>query len=464
MSRFPGVRLQAGLVILLFLASLATATISTIQTLQLPRGQEQVQQRLRQASRGMSEAGEAAIDSISPSTPDRFELLNSKLREISERELDNFPGVEGGFYLSEGADRFAGFGFPTRGPEPSLREQAPQIARSDDPPPREGPFILFQAQHSLSLPPGEYHFDIRTVGTSRVAILTQPVGAARPARAATWLMFRLTRPEDLANQLTRFQLSTGLALGGIGLAAVLTVNLLRTLKRQRADQEKLRDELRRSEHLAALGKLLAGVAHEVRNPLAGIRSTVQLWERMPETAHSARSMDAVIHAVDRLNKIVTRLLYFSRADSAERLSVNVNQLVRETLDLLSAQATTQQVRIETELDEKAPMLSGAGNALRQVFLNLATNALQAMPSGGVLRCTTRWNQEGKAVEVRFQDTGPGISSEDQKHLFEPFFTTRPEGTGLGLALCREIVLQHGGKIDLEPSAGTCFRVCLPVSE
>jgi signal transduction histidine kinase len=340
---------------------------------------------------------------------------------------------------------------------------APEVAHGDDPPPKETPFILVQAKNILMLQPGEFQFDIRTVGPSRVAILTEPVGAARPARAAAWTMFRVTKPEDLASQVLRYQVSTGLALGSIALAVVLTANLFRSLKKQRVDQERLREELRRSEHLASLGKFLAGVAHEVRNPLAGIRSTVQLWERLPETSRTPGSMEAVIHAVDRLNDIVTRLLYFSRADNAERQLVDINALVGETLELVKAQAATQRVDIRREFDNRLPAVRGAANALRQVFLNLATNALQAMPDGGDLFCTTIWQPATNMVEIRFQDSGHGIAPDERKHLFEPFFTTRAEGAGLGLALCREIVLRHGGSIELAPSetTGAAFRVLLP---
>src|SRR5205823_2123587 len=105
--------------------------------------------------------------------------------------------------------------------------------------------------------------------------------------------------------------------------------------------------------------------------------------------------------------------------------------------------------IERDFAPNVPCISGSASALRQVFLNLATNALQAMPQGGWLQCRTSYEPQKRTVEVLFSDTGPGISADVRKHLFEPFFTTRPDGTGLGLALCREIVLQHGGRIEAD---------------
>jgi signal transduction histidine kinase len=221
----------------------------------------------------------------------------------------------------------------------------------------------------------------------------------------------------------------------------------------------------RAEHLAVLGQLLAGVAHEIRNPLAGIRSTVQLWERLPDTARSPDSIHAVIQGVDRLNEIVSRLLLFARmGDHEEREPVSVNLVLTETLNLLEAQAASQFITIERDLDISLPSVFGSASALRQVLLNLATNALQAMPQGGRLHCRTRADPLKRTVEIRIADTGPGIPPEVRKHLFEPFFTTRPDGTGLGLALCREFVLQHGGRLELEAGGpGAVFRVALPAA-
>ena len=144
----------------------------------------------------------------------------------------------------------------------------------------------------------------------------------------------------------------------------------------------------------------------------------------------------------------------------------MNELVTETFKLLDAQAAAQGVRVELDLEQGLSLLPGAPAALRQVLLNLATNALQAMPDGGRLHCRTRHHTPAQAIEITFTDTGPGISAKDRAHLFEPFFTTRPEGTGLGLALCREIVHQHGGTIELvDPSQpGTTFRLLLPTAE
>jgi signal transduction histidine kinase len=291
------------------------------------------------------------------------------------------------------------------------------------------------------------------VDPSRVAIAAEPVGPRRPARLATWVMRRITSPEQQRAQLRRYQASAGLALGGIGLSAVLMGTLVHSLRRERRQREDLGEELRRNENLAALGRLLAGVAHEVRNPLAALRSTVQLWQRLPDRARTKESMDAVVHSVDRLNDLVNRLLYFARSGHDVRQPVDLNAIVRDAFELVRAQADAQKVTLDADLGTDLPPVSGSIQALQQVVLNLTANALQAMPGGGSLRCRTRLLTADDEVELRVQDTGPGVPAEVRPRLFEPFFTTRAEGTGLGLALCAEIVHQHGGSIELADGGG-----------
>jgi signal transduction histidine kinase len=460
------------------MASSATVLFSMFQTLFRP--QRSFEDRLREASQRMVDATELDFGHLLPDDRRRFEALNERLRAISNRVLADFPGVEGGFYVNGDIDRFAGYGFPTDQPglpppdispphpklkfPPQGKKAGPRLGRGDEPPPKERPFIHVQAQNSTLLEPGDYHFDVRTVGPSRVAILTAPVGPDRPAWLVTWTMYRLASPRSQESQLLRYQVATGLALGGIALAVALMLNVGRTLKRQWIEQDSLRDELRRSEHLAALGTLLAGVAHEVRNPLAGIRSTVQLWERLPDLARSPDSIRAVVQAVDRLNEVISRLLYFTQVEHAERESVSVNTVVKETLNMLAARPASQAVTIECKFDPNSPRVFASADCLRQVFLDLVNNALQAMPQGGWLCCSTCHQPGSRRVEICFRDSGPGIPPEVGKHLFEPFFTTRADRTGLGLALCREVVLQHGGQIELEVGGpGTTIRILLPTT-
>ena len=156
-----------------------------------------------------------------------------------------------------------------------------------------------------------------------VAIRTAPVMVDGRVVGATWVMTRLVDPLFVDRSLQGYQLAAGLALGGIALAFALTAGLARTVRRQAAERDRLQTELRRSERLAALGKLLAGVAHEVRNPLAGIRSTAQLWQR-GVVGLDDESLGGLVHEVDRLEEIVSRLLQFSRADGQDLAPGDLN--------------------------------------------------------------------------------------------------------------------------------------------
>lgn len=457
MSRIWSTRLQGGVIVALLLGAIGTLLYNAHSAATLPQQELQIRTSLQEASHLMTESAGSALRSMSRQNPEQFEELHQALASVANQVLTNFPGVEGGFYLRD-ANRFSGYGFPTAG---ALHPSEPSRT---DPPPLEAPLIRQQAQQSLS--EQTPLFTVRDIGPSRVMVVTEAIGSERPAPAATWAMVRLTGPEQLQSQLRRYEISIGLALAGLALALVLTFTLSQSLARQRSAQEKLTEELRRSEQLASLGKLLAGVAHEIRNPLAGIRSTIQLWQRFPDQSHIIGSVDAVVQATDRLNEILTRLLHFARAEHADRRPIQMNELAAETFKLLEAQAAAQGVSFDLELEQGLSLVLGSPAALRQVLLNLVTNALQAMPNGGRLSCNTREQKQARTVEVTITDTGPGILPKDREHLFEPFFTTRPEGTGLGLALCREIVLQQGGMIELvtESGPGTTFRVVLPTSE
>jgi two-component system sensor histidine kinase HydH len=456
----PRTSWQTIIVWLLFLASVGTLLFNSFVAFLLPRQEQSIRDQLRAATSKLVQSAEPDVDQFLTSAKPLSHEANLGLETLTDTVLRNYPGVEGGFFVNHDRDEFAGYAFPTG------RGGGPHGPKRRDPPPREEPYIRLQAQQSALLGEGSVTLQSLDVGPSRVIVTTSPVGAKRPAPLVVWMMYRVTGPENQLAQVARYRLSTFLALGGILAALALTWNLQRTLRREREDLERLRDELRRSEHLASLGMLLAKVAHEVRNPLAGIRSTAQLWKRLPEESRTPESLDAVVDAVDRIDALVSQLLYFSRSETAARQSVDLSDVVREAFELLRTLAAQQKVGVDVDLQPGLPKIRGSAAALRQVVLNLATNALQAMPQSGNLTCRTRHLASNHVVELEIADTGPGIDPDVRARLFEPFFTTRPQGTGLGLSLCREIVLQHNGTIDLIPATphGTVCRVVFPAEK
>ncbi|HEV3162762.1 MAG TPA: ATP-binding protein [Isosphaeraceae bacterium] len=396
--------------------------------------------------------------------PDEWDALDRRLGAVTSGVLKRFDGVEGGFFVVSSVNRYLGYAYPTEPAKPKVTESPGAPRRSSDPPPREFPVI--QSQIDASLEKSQALFVVADVPPSTVAIRTAPVWVEGRLVGATWTMTRLVDPLFLESSVRGYRLSAGLALAGIALALLLTIGLARTVRRQVIERERLQSELRRSERLAALGKLLAGVAHEVRNPLAGIRSTAQLWQRgIGPDAESIADLEA---EVDRLEGIVSRLLQFSRADAQDFAPGDLNGVVAEAARLARPTAEEQGVQIAVELASQLPPVAMAAPSLMQVFRNLTTNALQVMPHGGTLRLATRHHADRGQVEALVSDTGPGLAPEAIKHLFEPFFTTKAEGTGLGLAIAREIALAHRGELLGEnrggEAAGATFVLTLPVLE
>lgn len=247
------------------------------------------------------------------------------------------------------------------------------------------------------------------------------------------------------------------------------VLILRDLSRVR-DLEEL---VRRSERLAALGVLAAGVAHEVRNPLVGVRAAAQLMEREAGfPPHLQEFTGIIIRQVDRLNRIVDSLLAFAGGRPLRLRSCNVNQIVDEALRLEESALQAGGVGAVRKYDPEVPAVAGDPDRLLQVFLNLIRNGAEAMAgAGGELAVRTRFERlapqcGGRAAAVvEIGDRGPGIPPEVQQQLFNPFFTTKDGGTGLGLSISLRIVEEHGGAVEVhsQMGQGTTFRVLLPLA-
>ncbi len=235
--------------------------------------------------------------------------------------------------------------------------------------------------------------------------------------------------------------------------------------RDQADQIlEIEEQLRRADRLSALGELSAGMAHEIRNPLGSIRGTAEiLQEGFSADDRRYEFARILVKEVDRLNRVVQDFLTFARPDPPQREEFTPREVLEEVLQLVQQPARSQRVELELQVDT-ARSLCGHREQLKQVFLNLVLNALQAMPEGG--RLAVNVDGEGGGIVVRFRDTGSGIPPEVQDRVFNPFFTTRREGTGLGLAITQRIVSGHGGTIEIAESSerGTVFAVTLPYSE
>jgi two-component system NtrC family sensor kinase len=225
-----------------------------------------------------------------------------------------------------------------------------------------------------------------------------------------------------------------------------------------------RDELVRAEGAAALGRLASVVAHEVRNPLNAIRGCIDyLRLKRPDDELVAHHAEIIAAEIETLDAFVGDFLQFTRLQPPRPAAVNVPDVLRSRIALHEAEARARGVTIELSADPGVPEVRGDPQQLARVFENVARNAFEAMPTGGSLRITV--SRAGERVEIAFADTGPGIPDSVAGGLFTPFFTTKPNGTGLGLPICRRIVELHGGSISFASRVGegTTFRVTLPVS-
>ncbi|HSN89712.1 MAG TPA: ATP-binding protein [Anaeromyxobacteraceae bacterium] len=252
-----------------------------------------------------------------------------------------------------------------------------------------------------------------------------------------------------------------------------TEGLEAKVEERTAELRTAHEQLVRTEKLSSLGKLSASIAHEINNPLAGILTFAKLMIRTlegglgDETTRKAliRNLGLVQRETERCSAIVRNLLDFARERPLSLKPVNVNQVVSEALSLIANQAAILNVVMEKDLAPVPPVEADYGQ-LRQAFVNIALNAVEAMPQGGRLSVITRALREPRLVEISFADNGPGIPLEVARKIFDPFFTTKERGTGLGLSVVYGIVSRHHGKVEVDtaPGKGTRFDVHLPFAE
>lgn len=216
--------------------------------------------------------------------------------------------------------------------------------------------------------------------------------------------------------------------------------------------------------LSTLGELSASLAHEIRNPLASIRLVSDnLRDLLNQSEEASEYLDILRKEVERLNLVVEQYLSMAKTQKSKQQDVDVNQAIHDVLLLVGQQAQKQQVVLDFTKG-RIPLIEGEQVQLKQAFLNLGLNAIQAMPDGGRLHIETSAQQGNLAIT--FTDNGPGLLGEDFEQIFTPFYTTRDKGTGLGLAITRKIIESHSGTIHALPAqpTGICFSIRLPCEE
>jgi len=421
--------------------------------------------------------------------------LNMALSAITDSALKTENGLEGGFYLTA-LDEFIGYSYPT----------SPPPLPAYGPPPRSYSIIKEQVLQTIQSqkPISKVHrFD-----PAIFPLTTLPLIVDNKVIGALWTRIHIERqlPESklpriyavtayitllgfLALILASFiyrskvrniyrhleKLKTGKnerlpnAHGTIGHIAGLINNMVDTLQHENQNRRALEIELHEKEKMAALGRLVAGVAHEVKTPLAIIKTRIQMWKKElkkytnDSEICNEESIRMVLTEIDRLSNLVKRLLTYSKPVTVNRLPSNINDLLEDVVKLVQTREFAVPIEYELDLDPQMPLVQLDYNLIKEVFINILFNAQESIETSGKITVASSY-QDSKSI-VMITDTGSGIRDEHFKFLGDPFFSTKTSGAGLGLAISSQKIKAHNGSILFGRNTpnGTVVTITLPVN-
>ncbi|MCE1189480.1 MAG: ATP-binding protein [Ignavibacteria bacterium] len=426
------------------------------------------------------------------------DMVDSTLHWTTQSVLSRFDRVEGGFYLPQ-INKFVGYAFPT---------SPPPIPRFG-PPPRSYDIILHQVEQSVEK--GRAFTGMHQFDPAVFPLVTIPIIQSNRIIGVAWTRIHIERELPSERIKKTFNLTAISAIAGFILVLFVSIRFYRRVREIQtgierieyeptykirlmpgvigsigqyvnrmvdalsAEHQRSRElelELHQKEKMATLGRLIAGVAHEVKTPLAIIKTRTQMWQQeikqldKESPIHSIMTTDSlqmVVDEIDRLSKLVRRLLYFSKPVSSKLYPADVNHIIQHAIAMIQF---TNGHNLESHFGENLPAVYCDTASLEQVFINLLNNAVEAMPLGGKVEISTLRNDAENAVEIRIADHGIGIAEEIRGKIFDPFFTTKNSGVGLGLSICYEIIGAHNGKLEFLPNTpnGTIFKILLPVEQ
>ncbi len=229
--------------------------------------------------------------------------------------------------------------------------------------------------------------------------------------------------------------------------------------------QELKREVERSQRLASLGRIAAGIAHEIRNPLSSIKGFATYFgERYRDIPEDRKTAEIMVEEVERLNRVIGQLLEFARPLAVKKKPTSMETTIHHSLKMIERDAQAKHIGVETDLPLNVSEVHIDPDRMNQVFLNLYLNAIEAMEDGGTLSVALNQREDLKSVRITVSDTGSGIKKEDLVHVFDPYFTTKQSGTGLGLAIVHRIIEAHKGevRVESETGRGTSVTIILPV--
>lgn len=333
---------------------------------------------------------------------------------------------------------------------------------------REGQAVFRQIQR------GNF-FEILLGIPKEIKIITfAPLRAEKPlSRLSGPVLAVIEIVQDLSQEYkTIFRFQIFVIITSAGVMSVLSLVLILVVKRGEGIIEKrarerlrLKEQLSRAEHLSTLGEMVAGISHEIRNPLGIIRSSAELLMKKVASYDPSNTIpDIIIEEANRLNSIITDFLNFARPKSPNFMPCRVEEVLEKNITFLSSQILEQGYTIHKRYSESLPEVMADSAMLYQAFLNILINALQSMQAGG--KINVEINSSDSMVSIAFQDEGDGIPEDILEKIWDPFFTTKEKGTGLGLGIVKNIIESHGGTIKIEnrSSGGAQVTVGLPLRQ
>ncbi|MEI6275721.1 MAG: ATP-binding protein [Prolixibacteraceae bacterium] len=424
--------------------------------------------------------------------------INTVLKKLSAEQLKEEPGLEGGFYL-RGPDEFYGYSFPTSPPPEPLFGPPPrsyniiktQCLKCIE---ENRPLINLHSFNAAIFPlvtkPIIYNSKVVGVVWVRIHIendlpiikLKQVVNAVAVVSILGFLVLMLISAlwggeiQGIKMEMENIRHNSAFRLkkrwGIFGYISSNINEMLDTIEKDNRKRHKLERQLNQKEKLASLGNMIAGVAHEVKTPLAIIKTRIQMWQqdvqKSKEIAEhiSPESMQMVIDEINRMSNLVKRLLIFSRPIEKKMKPTNINKLVGEVINFINIDKNNNDISVELELSPDIPLIPADENSIKQVLMNVLDNSIEAMTNGGKIVVVSKPDIDNDKIILQISDTGEGIPEEIMNKIFEPFFTSKVTGSGLGLAISYEIIKAHNGEISFlkNDDLGTKCIIKLPVHQ